>query len=56
MGGSWILSSLLFGLGLLDPISFVGVPVFLLSVALLARYVPARRVMRVDPMVALEYE
>jgi macrolide transport system ATP-binding/permease protein len=53
---SSILSSLLFGLSAHDPIAFVSVPVFLLAVALLASYIPARRAMRVDPMVALRYE
>ncbi|HEY2546103.1 MAG TPA: ABC transporter permease [Candidatus Acidoferrum sp.] len=53
---SWVLSSLLFGLGAHDPIAFISVPVFLLVVALVASYIPARRAMRVDPVVALRYE
>jgi ABC-type antimicrobial peptide transport system permease subunit len=53
---SWVLSSMLFGLNSLDPIAFVTMPLFLLSVALLASYMPARRAMRVDPVVALRYE
>lgn len=53
---SRILSALLFGLNSLDTISFVGVPAFLLAVALLASYLPARRAAPVDPMVALRYE
>jgi macrolide transport system ATP-binding/permease protein len=53
---SWVLSSMLFGLDAHDPIAFVSVPVFLLIVALVASYIPARRAMRVDPVVALRYE
>lgn len=53
---SWVLSSMLFGLNALDPIAFVTVPLFLTGVALLASYLPARRAMRVDPVVALRYE
>lgn len=55
-GVSWVLSSMLFGLNARDPMAFVGVPVFLLIVALAASYLPARRAMRVDPVVALRYE
>ena len=55
-GVSSVLSSLLFGLDAHDPIAFVSVPVFLLIVALVASYIPARRAMRVDPVVALRYE
>jgi ABC-type antimicrobial peptide transport system permease subunit len=50
---SGVLSGMMFGLGVHDPIAFLSVPFFLLLVALIASYLPARRAMRVDPMVAL---
>ena len=53
---SQVLSDVLYGIGSHDPIAFVGVPLFLLGVAFLAGYVPARRGVRVDPVVALRYE
>jgi len=50
------MSSLLFGITATDPLTFVGLAALLSLAALLASYIPARRAMRVDPMIALRYE
>ncbi len=50
------ISTLLYGIGNFDAISFVGAAVILILVALVACWLPARHAMRVDPIVALRYE
>ena len=48
-----IISRLAFGLLTLDPFTFIGIPLLIGVIVLLACYIPARRASRVDPMVAL---
>lgn len=60
LGGAWALTrglnSLLFGVSATDPVTFGGVALLMLCVALLACYWPARRAAKVDPLLALRHD
>jgi putative ABC transport system permease protein len=47
------LASLIYGISLMDPLTYLSVPLFMILIGLLATYIPARRASKVDPMIAL---
>jgi len=51
-----LMRSLLYGVGATDPMTFLGVSLVLVVVALAANYLPARRASRIDPLVALRHD
>ena len=51
-----LMGSLLFGVTAHDPLTFVSVAALLILIAIVACYIPARRAMLVDPVVAFRYE
>jgi putative ABC transport system permease protein len=55
-GFARLMASLLFGVTASDVPTFIGIPAALMAAAALAIYIPARRAMRIDPIVALRYE
>jgi ABC-type antimicrobial peptide transport system permease subunit len=56
VGASYLLRGVLYGLSGIDCLSFLGVSTLFLAIGLVASYVPSRRAMRVDPVIALRYE
>jgi ABC-type antimicrobial peptide transport system permease subunit len=51
-----VMTTLLYGVSATDPATFVAVAILLMMIAIAACYLPARRAVRLDPLVALRYE
>jgi hypothetical protein len=56
LGLAAVMEHVLGGFGAPDPLTYLGVAILICAATLLACYIPARRAMKVDPMVALRYE
>jgi hypothetical protein len=56
LAASYLLRTLLYGLGTIDAISFIWVSLFFMTIALFAAHIPSRAATRVDPVIALRYE
>jgi putative ABC transport system permease protein len=51
-----LMKSLLYGVGAIDPLTFVGAPALLAATAMFACWIPAHRAAKTDPMIALRHD